>query len=506
MIHAQKVILRSGVSRGIAAGTVALVVALTIWTVYFGAPVKKPLALLKAHVGIQETIPDPAKIELAGDWYFLDHISSGLVGFDHVAGKFKPLLAESWQAFSTGAHTFTLREDAKFHDGTPITSEDVIATLKRILIKRTSTHFPLWEYVEGCESLKDLTTECSGLHAINHRTVEIRLKHASESFFLQLASPETGIWARQDIDPKTLDLKPKKFSGSYYFENFSGGAAHLVRNEFNPISKAFEFSPRKIDLVTAKIDVAQELFQKGEIDVLFKSHNPYGERDWKALGFDSLASSLSTLIYLHGASLEGSQKLGRDFVEAIWAANSDKEIVQAQKFLPFAGDFSLSSTDFLNSLPAKTAKSVRIATPWTYLSDGFLNLLVEAGKKVGANIEIVRLDREDWIKSFEDRNAGQRFDFILAPYAASERYPAVQLRYITGSLRNPPIDLKTAEVPDLSAEKIAILRDYQKWLLKNQHAVPLFFVRDFFLYQHHIDMGEQPPSDAEIELWRVSQR
>lgn len=481
----------------------SLLAAVWIWK---ETRVKEPLALLKAHVGIQEAIPDPAKIEVAGDWYFLDHISSGLVGFDHVAGKFKPLLADSWQAFSTGAHTFTLREDAKFHDGTPITSEDVIASLQRLLIKRTSTHFPLWEYVEGCEQLKDLTEECSGLRAINHRTIEIRLKHSSESFFLQLASPETGIWSKKDIDPKTLEFKPTKFSGPYSFEGFSNGAAHLRRNEESPISKTFPASPRGIDLVTAKIDVAQDQFQKGEIDVLFKSHNPYGERDWKALGFDSLASSLSTLIYLHGASHSSSQKIGRDFVEALWQSNSDKEIVKAQKFLPFAGDFGLTPENFLATLPEKTAKSIRIAAPWTYLSDGFYDFLVEAGRKVGSNIEIIKLPREEWIKSFDDKTAGERFDFILAPYAASERYPAVQLRYITGSLRKPPIDLKEAESPDLTEEKVKILRDYQKWLLTQQHAVPLFFVRDFFLYQRHVDMGDQPPSDAEVELWRVTKR
>lgn len=471
-----------------------------------GTPVKEPLALLKVHVGIQEAVPDPAKIEVAGDWYFLDHISSGLVGFDHVAGKFKPLLAESWQAYSTGTHTFTLREDAKFQDGSPVTSDDVIASLKRLLIKRTSTHFPLWEYVEGCEQIEDIEGDCPGLRAINHRTIEIRLKHASESFFLQLASPETGIWSKKDIDPKTLEFKPTKFSGPYAFEGFSNGAAHLRRNEENPISKAFPSSPRHIDLVTAKLDIAQDQFQRGEIDVLFKSHNPYGERDWKSLGFDSLASSLSTLIYLHGASLSGSQKIGRDFVETLWETNTDKEIVKAQKFLPFSGDFGVTPADFLATLPAKTANKIRIAVPWTYLSDGFYNLLTDTGRKVGAEVEILKLPREEWIHSFDDKTAEKRYDFILAPYAASERYPAVQLRYITGSLRNPPIDLKDAESPDLTREKITILRDYQKWLLSHEHAIPLFFVRDFFLYQRHIDMGDQPPSDAEIELWRITGR
>lgn len=467
---------------------------------------KEPLALLTAQVGIQASIPDPAKIETAGDWYFLDHISSGLVGFDHVEGKFKPILAESWQSFSTGTHTFTLREDAKFHDGTIITSDDVIASLKRLLIKRTSTHFPLWEYIEGCEKLKDLVEECPGLRAINHRTIEIRLKHASESFFLQLASPETGIWSKNDIDSKTLEFKPTKFSGPYYFDGFRDKAAHLIRNEQSPISKAFPLSPRRIDFVVAKLEESLDRFQKGEIDVFFKAHNPYGERDWKAMGFNSLASALSTLIYLHGASLEGTKKIGRNFIEALWARNTDQEIVKAQKFLPFSGDFGLTSEAFLAALPEKTASRIRIATPWNYLSDGFLNLLVETGKQVGTEVEIIRLNQKDWNDSYDDKTAGSRYDFILTPYAASERYPAVQLRYITGSLRNPPIDLKDAESPDLTQEKITILRDYQKWLLGHQYAIPLFFTRKFILYQQHIDMGDQPPSDAEIELWRITKR
>jgi ABC-type transport system substrate-binding protein len=146
MAHSAKASQHS-VVKAVAGIAVAILIAATwIWK---GPPVKEPLSLLKVHVGIQEALPDPAKIEVAGDWYFLGHISSGLVGFDHIAGKFKPLLAESWQAFSSGAHTFTLREDAKFQDGTPITSDDVIASLKRLLIKRTSTHFPLWEYVDN---------------------------------------------------------------------------------------------------------------------------------------------------------------------------------------------------------------------------------------------------------------------------------------------------------------------------------------------------------------------
>ncbi len=481
-------------------------VALLGGAIFFGATLNKPLSKLTAHVGIQEVLPDPTKIESSGQWYFLGNISSGLVDFDHTDGKFKPLLAEKWESFSSGVHTFTLREDAKFQDGTPITSEDVITSIKRLLIKRTATHFRLWEYVEGCESIKDLTQDCSGLHAVNHRTIEIRLKAPSETFFLQLASPETSIWSRKDIDEKTLELKPTKFSGPYSFTGFRDRAAILVRNEQNPISKAFPLAAREIHLVTYSLKEAEEALKVGKLDVIFKGHNPYGETDWKALGFEVTASSFSTLIYLHGANLSGSKKIGRDFVEAIWKLNTDKEIVEAKKFLPFAGDYGLSEAEFFRLLPEKSAKSIRIAVPYTYFSDGFLNLFVEAGKSIGVAVEIVRLERSDFFKAFGDRAAGERFDFILAPYAASERYPAVQLRYITGSIRQAPIDLKKAENPDLTPEKIDVLKKYQAWLLENQHAIPNFFSRVFFLHQKNIDMGEQPPSDAEIELWRVTQK
>ncbi|MDP2954072.1 MAG: ABC transporter substrate-binding protein, partial [Chloroflexota bacterium] len=46
--------------------------------------------------------------------------------------KVYPQLAERWEVSPDGtAYTFYLRQGVKFHDGTPFTSADVIATLKR---------------------------------------------------------------------------------------------------------------------------------------------------------------------------------------------------------------------------------------------------------------------------------------------------------------------------------------------------------------------------------------
>ncbi len=59
-------------------------------------------------------------------------IYSGLVRFDD-RGLPRPDLAESW-AISADAtlYTFTLREDARWHDGEPVTSDDVIYTFSKL--------------------------------------------------------------------------------------------------------------------------------------------------------------------------------------------------------------------------------------------------------------------------------------------------------------------------------------------------------------------------------------
>ena len=85
----------------------------------------KTIDVLKVRVGLSDKIPDPSDIDTTGKWYFLDHISSGLVHFDHTKGKFEGLLADTWVSHPSGTHTFTLRADAKFHDGTPITAYDL---------------------------------------------------------------------------------------------------------------------------------------------------------------------------------------------------------------------------------------------------------------------------------------------------------------------------------------------------------------------------------------------
>lgn len=469
--------------------------------------IKKQLSELNVYFPIPKTFPEPANIQNTGQWYLLSHVSSGLAHFDHLKGRFEPLLS-SFETFSSGVHSFTLNENARFHDGTPITAYDVVASIKRLVIRKTSTHFPLWDYLDGCSNIKSINEECPGIIAVSDRKIDLRLKKSYESFLLQMASPETGIWYKGDIDPVTLDLHPTKFSGPYFVEKTDERGFHLARNDRNPISQKFPNSPKTVLIRTLSSSKVRGEMESGGVDVVIRSHNPYSDSDFQKDGFRVFSSAPSTLIYLHGAGTKSRKLIPIRLLNALWKANKDPDIISADNFLPFDPSLSLSREDFLAALPEETKVStpIRVGVPWTYLSRNFYEFIKNEATKVGVPIEIVELDRDEWSNAFEEKKSPKDVDFIMGLYAASERFPAVQLRYIAGSVRGPKIDLKEAETPELTIEKKAILKSFEQALLENQYAIPLFFSRHQITYRNNLDVGDQPPVDTEVELWRVVRR
>ncbi|MCA1691966.1 MAG: ABC transporter substrate-binding protein [Actinobacteria bacterium] len=68
---------------------------------------------------------NPAVTSSGGVHNAAEPMFNGLVGFDK-DGKFAPELAERWEILENGAvYRFTLRENMKWHDGQPVTADDV---------------------------------------------------------------------------------------------------------------------------------------------------------------------------------------------------------------------------------------------------------------------------------------------------------------------------------------------------------------------------------------------
>ncbi|WP_306007051.1 ABC transporter substrate-binding protein [Aquicoccus porphyridii] len=117
----------------------------------------------------------------------LHHVFETLVAFrdDLTVG---PLLAESWEVSEDGkTYSFTLREGAMFHNGDPVTSQDVKWNWER----RNSEEVDWFckPYFDGSQGL-----EVTSVETPDERTVVFNLAGSNALFLAQLANIQCNMW------------------------------------------------------------------------------------------------------------------------------------------------------------------------------------------------------------------------------------------------------------------------------------------------------------------------
>jgi peptide/nickel transport system substrate-binding protein len=135
-----------------------------------------------------------------------------------------PSLAKSWTISPDGkTYTFVLERDIKWHDGKPLTSEDVVYTAKEFL---PVSHPRAKAIFERCESIT----------ATDAHTIVFKLKAPFAAFIgafdiSNMPIMPKHIYAGTDILKNPANLKPIG-CGPYKFKEWVRGShIHLVRNE-----------------------------------------------------------------------------------------------------------------------------------------------------------------------------------------------------------------------------------------------------------------------------------
>jgi peptide/nickel transport system substrate-binding protein len=152
---------------------------------------------------------------------------SNLVRLNPVDGlkTIVPDIAERFEVAPNGlAYTFTLRTGVQFHDGTPLTADDVVATYNRMI-------FP----PSGVVSLvKDRYATVSKIEAVDPKTVKFTLSEPSAVFLLLLTDSTQGIYAKKTLDANNNDLRRVQVApgtGPFMFKEYKDSEKWtLVRN------------------------------------------------------------------------------------------------------------------------------------------------------------------------------------------------------------------------------------------------------------------------------------
>ena len=107
-----------------------------------------------------------------------------------------PGLAERWEVLEQGTlYRFHLRKNARFHNDRPISADDVVKSLLRLMSPEIES-LGKW-IVRGIRGAVDVmegkSKNASGLRAVDEATVEIRLDEPLAFFILLLSMPETAV-------------------------------------------------------------------------------------------------------------------------------------------------------------------------------------------------------------------------------------------------------------------------------------------------------------------------
>ncbi|UCH26576.1 MAG: ABC transporter substrate-binding protein [Trueperaceae bacterium] len=144
------------------------------------------------------------------------NVFEGLVRFDR-DGNIVPALAESWTVSDDGLEwTFTIREGVMFHDGTPLTIDDIIAKFERARDPDSGhTHTAYYAPI----------AEISG----SGNTVTFSLAQASSSLLYNLARPDSVIYPAAKAD--TQRSQPIGTGPFRFVEYIEGSEVRLERFE-----------------------------------------------------------------------------------------------------------------------------------------------------------------------------------------------------------------------------------------------------------------------------------
>src|SRR4051794_36148222 len=113
----------------------------------------------RVTVGVTETIesPNPYADSVALGYSVWCEVLGCLVGYDPRTNEYAPGLAESWRVESPTTWIFSLRQNARWHDGSPFTAADVVHSINRIKTDKDSKQRFNMAPVADVEAVDDYT-------------------------------------------------------------------------------------------------------------------------------------------------------------------------------------------------------------------------------------------------------------------------------------------------------------------------------------------------------------
>ncbi|KAF1369216.1 peptide ABC transporter substrate-binding protein [Yokenella regensburgei] len=134
---------------------------------------------LVRHIKDEPASLDPVKAVGLPEIQVIRDLYEGLVNQD-AKGNIIPGVASKWQTNDNRVWTFTLRDNAQWSDGTPVTAQDFVYSWQRLVDPKTTSPFAWFAALAGIGNAQDIidgkaTPDKLAVTAVDARTLRIQL-------------------------------------------------------------------------------------------------------------------------------------------------------------------------------------------------------------------------------------------------------------------------------------------------------------------------------------------
>jgi len=429
-----------------------------------------------------------------------------------------PDLAESWDISADGrVYTFRIRPDAVFHDGKPVTAEDVRWSLERVtdpLTEAPNVDQYLGDIVGVDAKLAGDVLEISGVRVINERTIEITID-APKSFFLaKMTYPTAFVLDRENIEanPKNWFRKPNG-TGPFNITEYKVGETLILGRH-----DAYHLGPAKVAEVEMILSggTSMLMYENDEIDIsgvgladldrlLEPSHSLNAELTRAAPSFSVQYIGLNVNEPpLDDVKVRQALNLAIDKREIATIVLGD-QVVPAKGIIPpgFPGFSELVSGYEFDPIKAKqllleskygndldNLPPITITTPGSFGANVSLDMEVVLAmweKNLGITTEFQQTEFATFLKDLNKRRF-QMFDIgWIADYPDPENFLDI-LFYSDSSnnhtnYNNPEVDalLEKARVETDETLRFSIYNEVEQTILDDAPWIPLWYSGERYL-------------------------
>lgn len=171
---------------------------------------------------------DPHLASDASSAEYIVEIFSGLVTLDRDL-NLQPDIATEWQTSEDGTlYTFTLRDDAKFANGKPITAETFKYSFERACDPGTES--PVADTylgdIVGCrEKLRGQASEVSGVEVVDDQTLQIQIDAPKVYFLMKLTYPTAFVVDQEAVEQggRAWATETPNGSGPFKLDDYTFG-------------------------------------------------------------------------------------------------------------------------------------------------------------------------------------------------------------------------------------------------------------------------------------------